>query len=380
GGYTGEAGAGVGIEAVVQTSDAGLVGLGTAVVVDSPSYLARHPRVPVVYAVSEVAGEVRAFGVEGGGEGGADEGGIGSGTEVGPVTGAEQRAAVTLSPLGAAWPAGDLPCHVAVEPNGRWLVTSSYGDGIVCLFTLDERGAIVARFEAAAASDHAAAAGGTPPRPSRAHAALVLPDGRIASTDLGHDLLRIWSVASSGSSGSSGSSAEGTGERFELRLDQELALPPGSGPRLLDLHPSGHIYVITEYSIEIAVVAPVADSGMYALSGMLPILPAGEAPAAGDCGAHISVDAATARVHASVRGRNSLHSFGISADGGTLHPLAEIGSGGDWPRHHLQHDGRLYVANQFSNTVTSFAIGDDGLPGALLGELASGAPSCVLAL
>jgi 6-phosphogluconolactonase (cycloisomerase 2 family) len=195
----------------------------------------------------------------------------------------------------------------------------------------------------------------------------VLADGRIASTDLGHDLLRVWSVDPSENG-------------FALRLDQELALPTGSGPRLLDLHPSGHIYIITEYSIEIAIVVPIAGSTMYALSGMLPILPAGEAPAAGDCGAHISIDADSARVHASVRGRNSLHSFGISADGGALHPLAEISSGGDWPRHHVQHDGRLHVANQFSNTVTTFAIGEDGLPGAQIGELASGAPSCVIAL
>ncbi|MFF3601822.1 lactonase family protein, partial [Kitasatospora indigofera] len=133
GGYTGEAGAGVGIEAVVQAGDSGLEGLGTAAVVDSPSYLARHPRLPVVYAVSEVAGEVRAFGVRGRGDG--DHG----------------LHAVTLSPLGGPWPAGGLLCHVAVDPDGRWLVTSSYGDGIVCLFTLDEHGAISARFEADAA-------------------------------------------------------------------------------------------------------------------------------------------------------------------------------------------------------------------------------------
>ncbi|WP_162243476.1 beta-propeller fold lactonase family protein [Leifsonia sp. Root4] len=350
GGYTGDAGAGLGIEAVAQTPDAGLADLGTAVVVDSPSYLVRHPRLPVVYAACEVAGEMWAFAVAENGEADSDP-----------------RAAVRLSPLGGPWPAGALVCHVAVDPDGRWLVSSSYGDGIVCLFTLDERGEVVARFEGAAAIDHAAVAAGVPPRQSRAHAALVLPDGRIASTDLGHDLLRVWSVDPSENG-------------FALRLDQELALPTGSGPRLLDLHPSGHIYIITEYSIEIAIVAPIAGSTMYALSGMLPVLPAGEAPAAGDCGAHISIDADSARVHASVRGRNSLHSFGISADGGALHPLAEISSGGDWPRHHLQHDGRLHVANQFSNTVTTFTIGEDGLPGAQIGELASGAPSCVIAL
>lgn len=359
GGYTGESGAGLGIEAAVSAPGTGIIGLGTAAAVDSPSYLARHPRLPVVYAACEDTAELRAFAIEGG---------------TGAVEALTPEAAVTLNPLGGAWPAGALVCHVAVDPGGRWLVTSSYGDGIVCLFTLDEHGGVAARFEGQPAVDHAAAASGTAPRPSRAHAALALPDGRIATTDLGHDLLRVWSVVPSDA---------GPGEPadcFELRLDQELALPAGSGPRLLELHPSGHIYIITEYSIEIAVVAPVAGTTMYALSGMFPILPAGEAPADGDCGAHISIDVATARVHASVRRRNTLHSFGVSPDGGTLHPLAEIGTGGNWPRHHLQHDGQLHVANQLSNTVTTFAIGDDGLPGTLLGEFASGAPSCVIAL
>ncbi|RZU63841.1 6-phosphogluconolactonase (cycloisomerase 2 family) [Microterricola gilva] len=357
GGYTGDSGAGLGIEAAVATPDAGITGLGTAAAVGSPSYLARHPLLPVVYAACEDAAEVRAFAIEGG---------------AGTAEALTPDAAVALSPLGGPWPAGALVCHVAVDPGGRWLVSSSYGDGIVCLFTLDERGGIAARFEGAPAVDLAAAASGSAPRPSRAHAALALPDGRIATTDLGHDLLRVWSVVPNGG-------AEGA-ERFELRLDQELALPAGSGPRLLDLHPSGHIYIITEYSIEIAVVAPVAGSSTYALSGMFPILPAGEAPVDGDCGAHISIDAAAARVHATVRRRNTLHSFGISADGSTLHPLAEIGTGGNWPRHHLQHDGRLHVANQLSNAVSTFAIGEDGLPGALLGEFATGAPSCVIAL
>lgn len=364
GGYTGESGAGLGIEAAVPAPDAGITGLGTAAVVGSPSYLARHPRVPVVYAACEDAAEVRAFVIEG---------------DAGALEGLAGDAAGALTPLGSPWPAGALVCHVAVDPAGRWLVTSSYGDGIVCLFTLDERGGVAARFQAAPAVDHAAAASGAAPRPSRAHAALALPDGRIATTDLGHDLLRVWSVVSSEADSGEADSGAAAGH-LELRLDQELALPAGSGPRLLELHPSGHIYIITEYSIEVAVVAPVAGSAMYALSGMFPILRAGEAPADGDCGAHISIDAAAARVHVTVRRRNTLHSFGISADGSTLHPLAEISTGGNWPRHHLQHGGQLHVANQLSNAVSTFAIGDDGLPGALLGELAIGAPSCVIAL
>lgn len=341
GGYTGDSGAAVGIEAVRVRGDAGLEAVGTAVIADSPSYLARHPHRDVVYAACEQAAEVRAFGVQGGGR--------------------------VLEPLGEAWGAGSLVCHVAVDPHGRWLVGSSYGDGLVHLYTLDEAGAITGSFAGSAAVDRAAAASGAAPRPSRAHAALPLPDGRIATTDLGHDLLRIWSVVDG---------ADG----LALALDQELALPVGSGPRLLDLHPNGCIYIVTEYSIELLVVAPDGADGAYALSGIFPVLPDGEAPAEGDCGAHISIDAAASRVYATVRRRNSLHTFGIAEDGRTLHPLAEISTGGNWPRHHLQLDGLIHVANQLSNTVASFALDAEGIPTALVGEFAVGAPTCLLPL
>ncbi len=342
GGYTGGAGTGRGIEAVRRRSGAALEGLGTAVQADSPSYLARHPRRDVVYAACEMTRQVRAFTVAAGG--------------------------LLLEPLGEAGAAGEYVCHVAVDPEGRWLVASSYGDGLVHLFTLDDAGAITAGFDGPAAIDAAAAASGAMVKPSRAHAALVLPDGRVASTDLGHDLLRIWSVIDTGAAG------------FALRLDQELPLPSGSGPRLLDLHPNGCIYVVTEYSVQLLVIAPDASNGLYSISGIFPVLPDGAAPAVGDVGAHISIDAMAARVYVTVRQRNSLHTFGIAEDGRTLHPLAETPTGGNWPRHHLQQGGQILVANQLSNTVTSFELDADGIPRALPGELAVGSPTCLLAL
>ncbi|AMB60163.1 lactonase family protein [Microterricola viridarii] len=341
GGYTGGAGAGTGIEAVRTHDGAALTALGTSALVDSPSYLARHPQLDVVYAACEMTRQVRAFTVHDGGQ--------------------------RLEPLGELGAAGEYVCHVTVDPGGRWLVASSYGDGLVHLFTLDASGAIVSGFDGPAAVDAAAIAAGATPRPSRAHAALALPDGRVATTDLGHDLLRVWSVVS----GATG---------FTLVLDQELALPAGSGPRLLELHPNGCIYVVTEYSVQLLVIAPAGADGTYALTGIFPVLAGGEAIADGDTGAHISIDAAAARVYVTVRQRNSLHTFGIAEDGRTLHPLAEISTGGNWPRHHLQHGGQIHVANQLSDTVTTFALDADGIPSTLLGELATGAPTCLLAL
>ncbi len=344
GGYTGTNGSGVGIEVVQPHDGAALSALGTAVKADSPSFIARHPRLGVVYAVCEMAAELRAF----------------------TVSESNTSHAPMLRQLGEAWSAGDSVCHVAVDPHGHWVVTSSYGDGVVQLFTLDENGAVVARFDGPAAVDAAAAASGSEARPSRAHAALVLPDGRIATTDLGHDLLRIWSVNDTGSAG------------YSLTLDQELALPAGSGPRLLALHASGNIYIVTEHSVELFIVARIAGSSGYALLSTQSILSGGETPADGDTGAHISIDPAGERVYVSVRLRNTLHTFGVTDVGSTLTPLAEISTGGSWPRHHLQHDGQIHVANQLGDTITTFALDANGIPSVQLGELATGAPTCII--
>ena len=67
------------------------------------------------------------------------------------------------------------------------------------------------------------------PRVSRAHQAVFLPGGLIATTDMGLDLVRFWRTAGSG-----------------LRPVQQVVLPLGSGPRHMVLHPSGHLYVVTE--------------------------------------------------------------------------------------------------------------------------------------
>ena len=206
--YTADAGgSGTGIGAVSAETDGTLRWLGVAAAADSPSFLAVHPSLPVVYAVAEHAQTVRAY---------------------------RRTGAFGLKPAGPAWPAGDAACHVAVDPSGRFLIVCCWGDGQVLFYDLDADGGITARSTAAPsrdpyhrAPDNPAPDGGS--RPSRAHAALLLADGRVMTTDLGHDLLRIWNVSS------------GPGSAPGLTLDHEVVLPQGSGPRHLVQHTSGRV-------------------------------------------------------------------------------------------------------------------------------------------
>jgi 6-phosphogluconolactonase len=343
GSYTadsGGSGAGVGLlDAPVGRS---LESLGTAAEVPSPSFLATHPTAPVLYAVGEFDRTLRAFTVT------PDASGQG-----GP----------RLTPLGETWSTGDAGCHVAVDPKARFVVVTCWGDGSVLLFRLDARGTIVSRTVAPAARDpHAQQNPGYPAlgtaRPSRAHASLILPDGRILTTDLGFDVVRIW--------------------RHDplsgLVRAGAVTLPFGSGPRHMALLPDGRVLVVTEYSVEVMVLSATADGG-FELSSRTPAIEGGASP--DDTAAHIELSPDGTRAYVGVRGSNRIAVLAIDETG--AHPLEASPSGGDWPRHHIVHDGLLRVAHERSNEITTFALdAATGLLGEPLDSLSTGSPTCLV--
>ncbi|GAA4050513.1 lactonase family protein [Arthrobacter methylotrophus] len=341
GAYTADSdGHGMGIGAVAAREDGSLSWLGTAVEAPSPSFLAVHPTLPVVYAVAEAAQSVRAY----------------------------RRTGVSgLEPLGGAWPAGAAACHVAVDPSARFIVVTCWGDGNVLLFGLDDDGGITSRFAAPPAKDpHAGVDGGLDiatggARVSRAHASLMLDDGRIMTTDLGCDLVRVWNYFPD------------TG----LLHDHEVALPMGSGPRHMVQHPlADAVFVVTEYSIEVAVLLPGAD-GRFVLHRRGPATAGGAAD--GDAAAEIALSPDHRFVYAGIRGSNRVSVLAVEGSGTRLRPVADVPSGGDWPRHHLVRDGWLLVANERSSQVSTFTLDrSTGIPGDVLDQLETGSPTALL--
>jgi len=342
GSYTADSGgSGTGIGAVSAAADGTLTWLGVAAAADSPSFLAAHPSIPVVYAVAEHARTVRAY---------------------------RRAGSFGLEPSGPAWPAGDAACHVAVEPSGRFLVVCCWGDGQVLFYELDADGAITDRAAAAPSRDPygdspSGHAPGREKRPSRAHAALMLADGRVMTTDLGHDLLRVWSVRSGPVPG--------------LALDHEVVLPQGSGPRHMVQHPSGHVFVVTEYSIEVAVAGMSPDSGDFRLGFIGPATAGGALP--DDSAAEIALAADGRHAYVGVRGSNRVSVLEVEADGAALRPVADVPSGGNWPRHHLVRDGWLHIAHERSDDVVTFPLDpESGLPGSLAGRLGVASPTVLV--
>ncbi|MFC8039795.1 lactonase family protein [Paenarthrobacter sp. NPDC057355] len=333
GSYTADRNAkGEGIAAISADSEGHLTSLGLAVAADSPSFLASHPTLPVLYAVAEEAGHVQAY---------------------------RRTGEAKLEAFGEPWPTGEATCHVAADPQGRFIVATCWGDGQVILFELDDDGAITSRASAAAAVDPHA---GTSPdaRPSRAHSSLMLPDGRVMTTDLGHDLVRVWQYI------------PGEG----LQADHQLVLPMGSGPRHMARHHSGTVFVDTEYSVEVAAVRMEPD-GTYELASVVPASSAGAKD--GDAGAEIALSPDGRFAYVGVRGTNRICVLEVSADGSGVEPVGEVPCGGEWPRHHLVREGWLYVANEGSDDVVGFRLDPQtGLPDGPVGRVETGSPSMLL--
>lgn len=340
----------------------------------SPSWIAAHPAGDVLYAALEADGTVQAFGRTG---------------------------EASFSRLGGPVNAGDLTCHVAVAPDGASLLAACWGDGRIVRMALDAAGRPSAPTLAPPAVDpygdpdpalaalrpstlraqpvdeeagrtlslgdqlhsHGDAEGASAEdegdaRVSRAHQSAYLPGGVIATTDMGLDLVRFWRDTGAG-----------------LRAIGEVVLPRGCGPRHMRWHPSGHLYLITELSREVFVLAP-DPSGAWRVVG-------GTSLGAGllddDTAAELAASRDGEFLYAGVRGSNTIATLRVRGDGSQLQPVALVDAGVDWPRHHVVIRDTLLVGGQRSDDVASLALDlRTGVPGPVRHRTAVPTPTCLL--
>ncbi|WP_091099830.1 lactonase family protein [Nonomuraea pusilla] len=295
----------------------GIVTLGGGLTrVASPSFLAAHPSLPVLYAVGELErGWLTAFSAAG-----------------------EETADGVLVPLAERPSEGDTPCHVAVDPSGTLLAVANYGDGTVSLHHLDARGAftgdpVVLPHEGC---------GPVADRQERSHAhQCVFHDGVIHVADLGTDEIRRYLP-------------DGTAL-------EPLTLQPGAGPRHLAFS-GGRLYVAGEL-----------DGNVWMIEdGRASAAPASAVPGPNHP-SHLLLEGDL--VYVGNRGPNTVSVLRA----GDLSMVAEVPSGGDWPRHFAIDGDRMYVANQRSGGVAVFAI-KDGVPEPTGEVHEVDSPACVLPL
>jgi 6-phosphogluconolactonase len=332
GGYTPDKGGeGEGIALLRRDPETGvLTGAGVAARTLSPSFLAQHPTLPVLYAVNELdpGGTVSAFRVAADG---------------------------ALSELAVRATGGTDPAHLAVSPDGRHLLVANYSSGSVAVHALDHQGAPGERADLL----ELVGSGPVADRQAGPHAHMVLPvRDDVLVADLGSDRV------------------------FRCRLDQVTGrltmLPPavlaepGTGPRHLRLSPDGALFLVGELSGTLSWYHPSGDGHLSR---------AGEVSTTTQDGEHLPSEIIIRPdgrfVYVANRGPDTVSTF--AWDGELAALVSEVATGGRWPRHMTLIEDHLYVANEKSHSVTTLRIDPDtGIPAPEGSPVPQGSPTCLL--
>ncbi|MFG3707889.1 lactonase family protein [Micromonospora sp. NPDC047670] len=334
GGYTEHSGGrGSGIVAARRDPRSGALSpLGAVAVTPSPSFLARHPRLPVLYAVNELPeGEVSAYRVAADGD---------------------------LTPLGTRSTGGAEPCHLAVVPDGGHLVVANYGGGSVAVFPLDPDGMPGERSDLVEHEGH----GPDPERQERAHAHMVNPApgrGPLLAVDLGTDSIYRYDLdAASG--------------RLVPRAPR-VRTASGSGPRHLGRHPDGRrCWVAGELDASVTAYELTAEGALHERGRVDASDRAGHVQPS-----EISVGPDGRFLYVANRGVGTVAVFAVAGELPEL--VAEVDTGGEWPRHFARAGEHLYVADERADMVRVFRVDPaTGVPAPVGEPVAVPSPTCVL--
>lgn len=253
---------------------------------------------------------------------------------------------------------GTAPCHLVLDPASGALVVANYTSGTFAVLSAE------------------------PSDPARVARVLALPVGRGPVVDRqgephAHNVTPTpW--------GTLLVSDLGTDRFFEVRVDPVTlepsfvavhAMPAGSGPRhfawygdllLVTGELDGRLHVLSHGEAGFVVEHSVAAYDETAGSPITgePLL------------SHVVVEGDL--VYVGVRGRDTITTLAPGVDG-RLAVRAEVSCGGSWPRHFAIDGSHLYVANQFSDTVSVLPLDPaTGVPGEAVLQIELGSPACVL--
>lgn len=312
-----------GVYAYGYDADAGTLSETATTPVEHPMYLAVHPDRDRVYVANRTdGGTVSAFAVD------RTDGSL------------DRRIDRSSEGVG--------PCHVSVDPAGRYAFVADYGGASAAMYPLDDAGDLgpacdVVRRE------------GCGPDPDRQaephpHSAVPGPDGRYCYVpDLGTDEVAVYRI-------------DATDDRLVPADPPAVALPPGTGPRHLAFDADGEYgYLVGELDSTVTALARDPATGALeavASASTLPVAADGADNAPADVHVHPQ-----GTVYVSNRGHQSIAAFEALGDGrNELRPLGHTPTGGANPRDFaVAPDGRhLLVENRDGYEVATFAVGADG--------------------
>ncbi|HEY4390826.1 MAG TPA: lactonase family protein [Paenibacillus sp.] len=253
---------------------------------------------------------------------------------------------------------GADPCHLASLPIGDVLV-SNYSSGVVNRFALGEQG----EANRMVAKVQQVGTGPVTDRQEKAHAHSAVTDleGRYAyASDLGADRIFIYNMQDGG-----------------LVHHDEVALPPGAGPRHFVLHPNDqHAYGINELDNTITIYSYNKTEGRLGIVDHVVTIPEDFTGESYPADIHLSEDGCY--LYGSNRGHDSIVRFEIDVVTGKLANPDWISTGGSWPRNFAVLSDYVLAANQFSGNIVAFKRdADSGKLTATGQELAISQAACI---
>ncbi|GAA1185859.1 lactonase family protein [Ornithinimicrobium humiphilum] len=271
-----------------------------------PSWVVRDPLSEDVYAVSESASRV---------------------ARVRPGEGVVATAAAGV----------EGPAHLAVSPDGRWLVASGYGSGSLGLL---DAGSLEPVSSLSFTGDGPHERQDAP----HVHQSVFLDDARLLVCDLGADRVREVRI-----------------EDGELRHTGDVEMPPGAGPRHLALAPGRDDLAWVVGELDQSVSTLRREDGAWEVAQTLTTTPEGPGPGETTTGG-IVVAPDGAHVYVSTRGADTVSVLAVDVVGAlALRQQVVVAS---WPRFVgwvPGAEGRLLlVAAERDDAVDVWAV-DEGL-------------------
>lgn len=306
-----------GIFACTLTLETGELSSTTEVVqAPRPGFLALHPKLPVLYAVTreqaKPSGGVRAFKIDG----------------------------AKLTPMGQASSGDENATHLVVDPSGGAVVVANYGGGSTSILPLNETGDLqpltsLQKHEGSSVNEQRQ---GEP----HAHGVAIDTSGKFALVaDLGTDEVIVYRIE----------------DDSQLKRHSTWKATPGAGPRHLAFHPNGRwVFCINELDNTLTSLAFDDQSGKLTEVHSIGTLP--EDFNEPSTTAEVVVHPSGKFVYISNRGHDSTAAFAIDANSGKLSLIDLEPTQGGHPRFiGIEPSGRyLIAANRDANNLVSFAI------------------------
>jgi 6-phosphogluconolactonase len=312
--------------------------------IPAPGFLALHPNGKFLYCIGGVNIDGKA----------------GSGVTAFTLDAATGK----LTKLNQQRSGGNGPCHIAVDPSGKCVLTANYGDGTADVYPLADG-------KLGEMSDHVkhSGKGANPKRQEgpHAHSANVSKDGKFAMVaDLGLDKVLVYKL-------------DAAAGKLTPNDPPAVATAPGAGPRHFAFHPNRKLaFVINELDSTLSSLSYDEENGVLKTLKTVSTLP--KDFKGNNTTAEVVVHPSGKFVYGSNRGHDSIAAFKLDQKTGDLTFVGHATEGVKEPRNfNIDPTGKwLVVGSQNGNKVVSFAI--DPETGALKStgqSIEVGAPICI---